>query len=99
MRMIVVALALLAATPLQGQAIFTMTVDEYLALEAADQHTQCLGNPPLALPVVTVASGTAYFGPSGRFISVEVEGPFRSKWKGCFGDVALPFRHMWHVLR
>lgn len=40
---------------------------------------------------------TAYFGPSGRGVSVEVGGPFRSKWNGHFGDVALPFRHMWHT--
>ena len=41
----------------------------------------------------------AYFGPNGRSKTVGVEGAFRSKWKGCFGDVALPFRHMWHDLR
>ena len=41
---------------------------------------------------------TAYFGPSGRSKTVEVEGAFRRKWKGCYGDVALPFRHMWHAL-
>ena len=40
----------------------------------------------------------AYFGPSGRSKTVEVEGAFRRKWKGCYGDVALPFRHMWHAL-
>jgi hypothetical protein len=38
----------------------------------------------------------AYFGPSGGGVSVELERPFRSKWKGHIGDVALPFRHMWH---
>jgi len=39
-----------------------------------------------------------YFGPSGGSNSAEVEGRFRSKWKGRFGDVALPFRHKWHDL-
>lgn len=39
---------------------------------------------------------TAYFDPNGGIISVEAEGPFRSNWKGRFGDVALPFRHLWH---
>lgn len=41
----------------------------------------------------------AYFGPNGRSKTVEVEGAFRGKWKGSYGDVALPFRHMWHALR
>jgi hypothetical protein len=39
--------------------------------------------------------GDAYFGASGGTVSVEVEGAFRSKWRDHFGDVALPFRHMW----
>lgn len=42
-------------------------------------------------------SASAYFGPSGGSISVEEEGRFRIKRKGRFGDVALPFRHMWHI--
>ena len=33
-----IALALLAAAPAQGQDVFTMTVAEYVALEEADQY-------------------------------------------------------------
>ena len=54
-------------------------------------------NVPLGEQEGRGGPGDAYFGPSGRLIPVEVEGLFRSKWKGCSGDVALPFRHIWHA--
>jgi hypothetical protein len=70
------------ASAFYGEPRSTQDVD--VVVSAPEERLQALG-----------ARLRAYFGASGGTVSVEVEGAFRSKWRDHFGDVALPFRHMW----